>query len=185
MKKIIPLSFISMAVFLTACQSTIPATPTTPNQAAESNIQTSQAAENKKIVIDFYEGVFLKHQVKTYADRYIGNQYIQHNPHVPDGKAPFVDYFTSILNKILKQKTRSNVPLPKVIWSIYMCTLRKIIKTVEKPLLISSVLKMARSSNIGMCNKAFLKPVPTQTRCSNFSVTIHKKATRLSGFFCV
>ena len=94
MKKIIPLSFIGMAVFLTACQSTIPATPTTPNQAADSNIQTSQAAENKKIVIDFYEGVFLKHQVKTYADRYIGNQYIQHNPHVPDGKAPFVDYFT-------------------------------------------------------------------------------------------
>ncbi len=45
-------------------------------------------------MIDFYEGVFLKHQVKTYADRYIGNQYIQHNPHVPDGKAPFVDYFT-------------------------------------------------------------------------------------------
>lgn len=94
MKKIIPLSFISMAVFLTACQSNIPATPTTPNQAADSNIKTSQAAENKKIVIDFYEGVFLKHQVKTYADRYIGNQYIQHNPHVPDGKAPFVDYFT-------------------------------------------------------------------------------------------
>ncbi len=89
----------------------------------------------------------------------------------------------SILNKILMQKTRSNVPLPKVIWSIYMCTLRKIIKTVEKPLSISSVLKMARSSNIGMYNKAFLKPVPTQTRCSNFSVTIHKKATRLSGFF--
>ncbi len=89
----------------------------------------------------------------------------------------------SILNKILKQKTRSNVLLPKVIWSIYMCTLRKIIKTVEKPLLISSVLQMVRSSSIGMCNKAFLKPVPIQTRCSNFQFAINKKATRLSGFF--
>jgi len=36
----------------------------------------------------------LKHQVKAYADRYIGDQYIQHNPNVPDGKAPFVNFFT-------------------------------------------------------------------------------------------
>lgn len=61
-----------------------------------SNVTTAQnlAAQNKKIVTDFYEGVFLKHQVQEYSDRYIGEQYIQHNPHVPDGKAPFVNYFT-------------------------------------------------------------------------------------------
>ena len=44
--------------------------------------------------MDYYEGVFLKHQVKAYADRYIGDQYIQHNPNVPDGKAPFVNFYT-------------------------------------------------------------------------------------------
>ncbi len=44
--------------------------------------------------MDFYEGVFSKHQVQTYSDRYIGTQYIQHNPYVADGKAPFVNYFT-------------------------------------------------------------------------------------------
>ncbi|WP_436899514.1 nuclear transport factor 2 family protein [Acinetobacter gyllenbergii] len=54
----------------------------------------SLAEQNKKIVVDFYEGVFLKHQVKQYADRYIGDQYIQHNPNVPDGKAPFVNFFS-------------------------------------------------------------------------------------------
>lgn len=56
--------------------------------------QQQLAQQNKKIVTDFYEGVFLKHKVKEYSDRYIGSQYIQHNPHVPDGKAPFVNYFT-------------------------------------------------------------------------------------------
>lgn len=52
------------------------------------------AEKNKKIVTDFYQGVFIKHQVKAYSDQYIGNRYIQHNPHVPNGKAPFVNYFT-------------------------------------------------------------------------------------------
>ena len=44
--------------------------------------------------MDFYEGVFSKHQVQTYSDRYIDTQYIQHNPYVADGKTPFVNYFT-------------------------------------------------------------------------------------------
>lgn len=55
---------------------------------------TSQAEQNKQIVTDFYNGVFIQHQVQAYADRYIGAEYIQHNPHVPNGKAPFVNYFT-------------------------------------------------------------------------------------------
>lgn len=55
---------------------------------------TQTAEQNKKIVIDFYQGVFQKHEVKRYSDQYIGAVYTQHNPYVADGKAPFVDYFT-------------------------------------------------------------------------------------------
>ena len=58
------------------------------------HVQKNVAELNKKIVVDFYNGVFTKHQVQAYSDRYIGSQYIQHNPHVPNGKAPFVNYFT-------------------------------------------------------------------------------------------
>ncbi|AWL29944.1 polyketide cyclase [Acinetobacter defluvii] len=93
LKKVFISSVILMPLFVTACsqnpiqnsQNTMP-----PNVTTAQNL----AAQNKKIVTDFYEGVFLKHQVQKYSDRYIGNQYIQHNPHVPDGKAPFVNYFT-------------------------------------------------------------------------------------------
>lgn len=60
---------------------------------------TSIPEKNKKIVIDFYQGVFQKHQVKTYADKYIGDTYIQHNPYVENGKAPFINYFTEYFKK--------------------------------------------------------------------------------------
>ena len=94
-KKILGLGLILSPLLLaTACSQN-------PNKAIAAvtdntlnAISANQLAEqNKKIVVDFYEGVFQKHQVKAYADRYIGDKYIQHNPHVPDGKAPFVDYF--------------------------------------------------------------------------------------------
>ena len=86
---------LSPFLMLTACSQTPNQSATAVTTTTLNAISARQFAEqNKKIVTDFYEGVFLKHQVKVYADRYIGMQYIQHNPHVPDGKAPFVEYFT-------------------------------------------------------------------------------------------
>lgn len=93
MKKIMIATAIALSFILTACQAPQQIESTATSKISNAK-QTQLAAENKKIVIDFYEGVFLKHQVQEYSDRYIGQQYIQHNPHVPDGKAPFVNYFT-------------------------------------------------------------------------------------------
>lgn len=92
LKKALIFNAIVLPLLITACSQS----PIQNSQSsATTTLTTAQnsAEQNKKIVIDFYEGVFLKHQVKEYADRYIGDQYIQHNPHVPDGKAPFVNYF--------------------------------------------------------------------------------------------
>lgn len=55
---------------------------------------TRNSDQNKRIVRDFYEGVFLRHQVEEFSNRYIGEKYIQHNPWVADGKEPFVEFFT-------------------------------------------------------------------------------------------
>lgn len=63
-------------------------------------IQNESSTElNKKIVTDFYQGVFQKHQVQSYSDQYLVNNYIQHNPYVADGKKPFVDYFVEYFKK--------------------------------------------------------------------------------------
>ena len=95
MKKIVLSSTLLLPLIMTACSQNPPQVAAAVNQQTLNAISATQQAENnKKLVTDFYEGVFLKHQVKAYADQYIGEKYIQHNPHVPDGKAPFVNYFT-------------------------------------------------------------------------------------------
>ncbi len=47
---------------------------------------------NKALVQDFYNNFFNKHDIG--AASVVAEDYIQHNPHVPDGKKPFVDYFS-------------------------------------------------------------------------------------------
>ena len=95
MKKIVLSSTLLLSLIMTACSQNPHQVAAAVNQQTLNAISATQQAENnKKIVTDFYEGVFLKHQVKAYADQYIGEKYTQHNPHVPDDKAPFVNYFT-------------------------------------------------------------------------------------------
>ena len=50
-------------------------------------------AGNKAIVTAFYEMAFVKHKPTLAARAYLSDHYIQHNPHVPNGIAPFIGYF--------------------------------------------------------------------------------------------
>lgn len=57
---------------------------------AESRNLTLEEA-NRKLVVSFYETFFNSHEVKA-AD-VVSADYKQHNPEVPDGKKPFVEFF--------------------------------------------------------------------------------------------
>lgn len=47
---------------------------------------------NRELVVDFYEKFFIDHDIASAS--VIADDYTQHNPDVPDGKAPFIDYFS-------------------------------------------------------------------------------------------
>ena len=48
--------------------------------------------ENKQNAIAFYKMAYLGNPRQA-IEQYVGDQYIQHNPDVGDGKEPFIEYF--------------------------------------------------------------------------------------------
>jgi predicted SnoaL-like aldol condensation-catalyzing enzyme len=54
---------------------------------------TEQLERNKQAVMAFYDLMFNQCRPREAIQKYAGDEYIQHNPHVADGKDAFVDYF--------------------------------------------------------------------------------------------
>ena len=54
---------------------------------------SDQLERNKQAVMGFYDLMFNQCQPAQAMERYVGDVYIQHNPHVADGKQAFIDYF--------------------------------------------------------------------------------------------
>lgn len=54
--------------------------------------------QNKQNVMAFYDLAFNQGQPTQAMEQYVGEQYIQHNPAVADGKQAFIAYFTRMAN---------------------------------------------------------------------------------------
>lgn len=53
----------------------------------------SDPERNKQAAIDFYQQMFNDCEPRQAVERYVGGEYIQHNPHVADGVEGFIAYF--------------------------------------------------------------------------------------------
>ena len=60
--------------------------------ASTSSRRECSVAANKKLVFDFWREVFQTHDM-TSAPKYMAEDYMQHNPNVPTGRQPFIDFF--------------------------------------------------------------------------------------------
>ena len=62
------------------------------------------AERNKQVIRELYEEVFCGHDLST-VDRYIHDDYIQHNPHAAQGKAGFVEFHKVFFQAIPDART--------------------------------------------------------------------------------
>lgn len=55
--------------------------------------------ENKRSATEFYSLMFNDCKPREAIEKYAGEQYIQHNPHVADGKEAFINYFETMASE--------------------------------------------------------------------------------------
>src|SRR5258708_1841914 len=76
---------VSSAAVIASC-STVPA-PSSRSCSAE---------ENKRIVMEFSELAFARKQFREAFEKYVVENYMQHNPRVPDGREAAVRYLSGV-----------------------------------------------------------------------------------------
>ena len=61
---------------------------------------------NKQTVMDFYALMFNDCQPELAVEQYVGDEYIQHNPMVANGKQAFIDYFRQMAKQYPGKKVQ-------------------------------------------------------------------------------
>lgn len=82
----------------------------------------SDVESNKKLVEEFCAAVFVGHDL-TGLDRYMKDDYVQHNPDVPQGKAGFREFFEATFEAMpdFRYVLKSVVAADDMVW-IYSTT---------------------------------------------------------------
>ncbi|WP_309570960.1 nuclear transport factor 2 family protein [Deinococcus sp.] len=62
---------------------------------------TDLLTRNKDTALAFYDLMFHRDQPAEAVQRYVGNTYIQHNPHVENGRDGFIEYFQRMAREYL------------------------------------------------------------------------------------
>jgi predicted SnoaL-like aldol condensation-catalyzing enzyme len=90
---------IAAALFLATnaalAQAPVVGKTETSDQRALLKSPVAPLADNKKLVFDFWREVLEAHHMEL-AEKYLAEDYIQHNPMVASGRKGFVDFFSKL-----------------------------------------------------------------------------------------
>lgn len=65
----------------------------------------AQEEANRQLVLGFYDRFFNQHDIEAANDA-IAEDYIQHNPNVPNGRAPLIGYFSGYFKENPQSRAR-------------------------------------------------------------------------------
>ncbi|PEQ52999.1 pyruvate kinase [Bacillus cereus] len=86
------LGIVSTLIFQASTGNTKGQSIKSENVASVSKDNVIEKEKNKKMVVDFYNEVFNKHNIDI-IPKYVSEDYKQHNPFVADGRKAFMDFF--------------------------------------------------------------------------------------------
>ncbi|UYW72212.1 nuclear transport factor 2 family protein [Bacillus cereus] len=86
------LGIVSTLIFQASTGNTKGHSTKSENVATVSKDNVTEKEKNKKMVVDFYNEVFNKHNIDI-IPKYVSEDYKQHNPFVADGRKAFMDFF--------------------------------------------------------------------------------------------
>ncbi|HDR7355984.1 ester cyclase (plasmid) [Bacillus wiedmannii] len=86
------LGIVSTLIFQASTGNTKGHSIKSENVAPVSKDNVIEKEKNKKMVVDFYNEVFNKHNIDI-IPKYVSEDYQQHNPFVADGRKAFMDFF--------------------------------------------------------------------------------------------
>ena len=90
-----PACLVLLAIFVTLPVAAQVRVEPHPNQQALLQSDDPQLAANKRLVYDFWRYALIARDMDKAAE-YMHEDYIQHNPAIPTGRAPFMAFFGSM-----------------------------------------------------------------------------------------
>jgi len=104
MKTVFPLFWPAIALFVLAIAIKMPTGSELASLRA-AHARASAEEANRALVLDFYDQFFNRHETEE-AALLLAEDYRQHNPSVPDGRAPVVSYFTQYFRENPQSRAR-------------------------------------------------------------------------------
>lgn len=93
----------------------------------------AQEEANKKLVVDWYNDVFTRHDLST-TDQILAENYIQHSPKLPNGRETVKNALKDRIAKNPERQTKLSVRLQRAIWCGCMYIPQKNQKNAAVPL---------------------------------------------------